>query len=217
MKLSDLLFIVSVMSFSCTGETKSNIKTNGEVVMTTSTKLDTATFGAGCFWCVEAIFQRLKGVQSVSSGYSGGIVDNPTYKEVCSGTTGHAEVCQIVFDPQQITYVDLLQAFFSSHDPTTLNRQGNDEGTQYRSAIFFHNDEQKALAEKTKKELNTAAAFDSPIVTEIVPFKKFYKAEDYHQNYFNENGNQPYCTFVIRPKLEKFKKVFKEKLKPEEK
>lgn len=184
--------------------------------MVTSAKHDTATFGAGCFWCVEAVFQRLKGVQSVTSGYAGGTVDNPTYREVCSGTTGHAEVCQIIFDPEQITYIDLLQAFFSSHDPTTLNRQGADKGTQYRSAIFYHNDEQKVLAEKTKKELNEAGAFDNPIVTEIVPCAKFYKAEDYHQNYFNDNGDQPYCSFIIRPKLEKFRKVFKEKLKPEE-
>ncbi len=180
-----------------------------------SAKLDTATFGAGCFWCVEAVFQRLKGVQSVASGYSGGQTDNPTYREVCSGTTGHAEVCQIMYDPQVITFTDLLQAFFSSHDPTTMNRQGNDVGTQYRSAIFYHSEEQKTLAEKAKKELNDAKAFENPIVTEIAPFTKFYKAEDYHQNYYNENGEQPYCAFVIRPKLEKFKKVFKEKLKPE--
>lgn len=216
MKLIFLALTVSLALFSCAKESKSNTKTNGEMIMTTNAKLDTATFGAGCFWCVEAVFQRLKGVHSVASGYSGGTVDNPTYKEVCSGTTGHAEVCQIVFDPGQITYTDMLQAFFSSHDPTTLNRQGNDEGTQYRSAIFYHNDEQRALAEKAKKELNAAKAFDNPIVTEIAPFTKFYKAEDYHQNYYNENGNQPYCSFVIRPKLEKFKKVFKDKLKPEE-
>lgn len=215
MKLIFLALTVSLALFSCAKETKSNTKTNGEKTMTTSAKLDTATFGAGCFWCVEAVFQRLKGVHSVASGYSGGTVDNPTYKEVCSGTTGHAEVCQIAFDPQQISYTDMLQAFFSSHDPTTLNRQGNDEGTQYRSAIFYHNDEQRALAEKAKKELNAAKAFDNPIVTEIAPFTKFYKAEDYHQNYYNENGDQPYCSFVIRPKLEKFKKVFKDKLKPE--
>lgn len=215
MKFVFPLFLLTFALISCAKESKSNTKTNGEMMMMTNAKLDTATFGAGCFWCVEAVFQRLKGVQSVTSGYSGGSVDNPTYKEVCSGTTGHAEVCQIAFDPQQIGYVDLLQAFFSSHDPTTLNRQGNDEGTQYRSAIFYHNEEQKRLAEKVKKELNDAKAFENPIVTEIAPFKKFYKAEDYHQNYYNENGNQPYCAFVIRPKLEKFKKVFKEKLKPE--
>ena len=216
MKPYSVLCILFLAVLSCTGESKSNPKTNGAIMTNISVKLDTATFGAGCFWCVEAVFQRLKGVHSVTSGYSGGKKDNPTYNEVCSGTTGHAEVCQIAFDPQQITYTDLLQAFFSSHDPTTLNRQGNDEGTQYRSAIFYHNDDQKTLAEKTKKELNDAKAFDNPIVTEIAPFTKFFKAEDYHQNYFNENGNQPYCSFVIRPKLEKFKKVFKDKLKPEE-
>ena len=215
MKLFSLFLTLSVIFLSCTQETKSNPKTNGEVMTNVNAKLDTATFGAGCFWCVEAVFQRLKGVQSVASGYSGGKTNNPTYREVCSGMTGHAEVCQITFDPEQITFTDLLQAFFSSHDPTTLNRQGNDEGTQYRSAIFYHNEEQKTLAEKAKKELNEAKAFENPIVTEIAPFIKFFKAEDYHQNYYNENGNQPYCAFVIKPKLEKFKKVFKEKLKPE--
>ncbi|KAB2880609.1 peptide-methionine (S)-S-oxide reductase MsrA [bacterium] len=184
--------------------------------MTTTTKPDTATFGAGCFWCVEAVFQRLKGVTSVTSGYSGGKTENPTYKDICSGTTGHAEVCQIEFDSEQITYAELLQAFFSSHDPTTLNQQGADRGTQYRSAIFYHDDDQKTLAEKIKHELDTAGVFNDPIVTEIVPFSKFYKAEDYHQNYFNDNGNQPYCAVVIRPKLDKFRKVFKEKLKTEE-
>ncbi|MBL7958794.1 peptide-methionine (S)-S-oxide reductase MsrA [bacterium] len=185
--------------------------------MTTRTKSDTATFGAGCFWCVEAVFQRLKGVTSVTSGYSGGKTENPTYKEICSGTTGHAEVCQIEFDSEQITYSELLQAFFSSHDPTTLNQQGADRGTQYRSVIFYHNEDQKNLAEKIKHELDTAGVFNDPIVTEIVPLLKFYKAEDYHQNYFNDNGNQPYCAVVIRPKLDKFRKVFKEKLKTEEK
>ena len=192
------------------------LKTIGEFIMTTTTKPDTATFGAGCFWCVEAVFQRLKGVTSVTSGYSGGKTENPTYKDICSGTTGHAEVCQIEFDSEQITYAELLQAFFSSHDPTTLNQQGADRGTQYRSAIFYHDDDQKTLAEKIKHELDTAGVFNDPIVTEIVPFSKFYKAEDYHQNYFNDNGNQPYCAVVIRPKLDKFRKVFKEKLKTEE-
>lgn len=181
-----------------------------------SNPLDTATFGAGCFWCVEAVFQRLKGVQSVASGYSGGHVDNPTYQQVCSGQTGHAEVCHIAYDPKQISFLELLEVFFQTHDPTTLNQQGADHGTQYRSAIFYHNDEQKRLAEKVKNELNASGAFSNPIVTEITPFKKFYKAEDYHQNYFNDNGKQPYCSFVIKPKLEKFKKVFKEKLKKEE-
>ena len=176
-------------------------------------KLDTATFGAGCFWCVEAVFQNLKGVQSIISGYSGGSVPNPTYKQVCDGTTGHAEACQIMFDPKEISYTELLEVFWKTHDPTTLNRQGHDAGTQYRSAIFYHDDEQKKLAEHYKKELDASGAFDAPIVTEIVPYKNFYKAEAYHQNYYNDNTMQPYCMFVIRPKVEKFKKVFKDKLK----
>lgn len=172
-----------------------------------------ATFGSGCFWCTEAIFQNLDGVTKVVSGYSGGKVKNPTYKEVCSGMTGHAEVIQVTYDPAKITYDELLEVFWETHDPTTLNRQGNDEGTQYRSAVFYHNDQQKKLAESYKKKLDAAGAFDNPIVTEISPFTAFYKAEDYHQNYYNLNGNAPYCSFIIRPKLEKFKKVFKEKLK----
>ncbi|MBI1803362.1 MAG: peptide-methionine (S)-S-oxide reductase MsrA [Ignavibacteriae bacterium] len=178
-----------------------------------STTVDTATFAAGCFWCVEAIFQNLKGVRSIVSGYSGGHVPNPNYKQVCTDTTGHAEACQIAFDPKEISYAELLEVFWKVHDPTTLNRQGNDEGTQYRSAIFYHNDEQRTLAEHYKKELDASGAFNAPIVTEIVPFTNFFKAEDYHQNYFNENGNQPYCKFVIQPKVEKFKAVFKTKLK----
>ena len=178
-----------------------------------TTTLDTATFASGCFWCVEAVFQELKGVQSVVSGYTGGSVANPSYEEVCSGSTGHAEACQIVYDPKVISYPELLEVFWKTHDPTTLNRQGNDSGTQYRSAIFYHNDEQKKLSEHYKKELDSSGAFDAPIVTEIVPFTKFYKAEGYHQNYFNEHGAQPYCIFVIKPKVEKFKKAFKNKLK----
>lgn len=176
-------------------------------------KTDTATFAAGCFWCVEAIFQELKGVQSVTSGYTGGTVKNPSYREVCTGATGHAEACMIIYDPSVITYDALLEAFWASHDPTTLNRQGADQGTQYRSAIFYHNEQQKQLAEAYKAKLNSEKAFDKPIVTEISPAGIFYKAEDDHQNYFNENGNAPYCTFVIVPKLEKFRKVFKDKLK----
>jgi peptide-methionine (S)-S-oxide reductase len=174
---------------------------------------DTATFGAGCFWCVEAVFQQLEGVISVSSGYSGGSIKDPTYKEVCSGLTGHAEVCQIVFDPTKISYADLLQAFWMSHDPTTLNRQGNDVGTQYRSVIYYHDQHQKELAEQYKKQLDASHAYPDPVVTEISPIGPFYKAEDYHQNYFNENGDQPYCQFVVKPKVDKFRKVFKDKLK----
>lgn len=178
-----------------------------------STNTDTATFAAGCFWCVEAVFQELKGVNSVTSGYTGGKIKNPSYREVCTGMTGHAEACQIVYDPKVISYAELLEAFWGSHDPTTLNRQGADQGTQYRSAIFYHNDQQKQLAEDYKAKLNSEMAFDKPVVTEISLAGDFYKAEDYHQNYFNENGNAPYCTFVIIPKLEKFRKVFKDKLK----
>lgn len=181
--------------------------------MSTNSTKDTATFGAGCFWCVEAQFQLLDGVLLVESGYSGGDIKNPSYKEVCTGRTGHAEVCRIVYDNTKISYDELLAAFWQSHDPTQLNRQGNDVGTQYRSVIFYHNEQQKMLAEKYKKELNDSKAWDNPIVTEISPIKNFYKAEDYHQNYFNQNGDQPYCSFVVAPKVEKFKKVFKDKLK----
>jgi peptide-methionine (S)-S-oxide reductase len=175
--------------------------------------IDTATFGAGCFWCIEAIFQRLEGVISVKSGYSGGTVKNPSYKEVCSGVTGHAEVTQITYDKRKISFDELLEVFWKTHDPTTLNSQGNDFGTQYRSAVFYHNEEQKQKAEKYKKELNEAKVYPNPIVTEIRPFTVFYPAEDYHQNYYNQNGSQGYCKFVIQPKVEKFEKVFKSKLK----
>ncbi|MFP4089232.1 MAG: peptide-methionine (S)-S-oxide reductase MsrA [Cyclobacteriaceae bacterium] len=175
--------------------------------------MEKATFGNGCFWCTEAIFQNLKGVEKVVSGYSGGHVENPTYKQVCTGTTGHAEVIHLEYNPSVITYDELLEVFWKTHDPTTPNRQGNDIGPQYRSAVFYHNEEQRDKAEKYKKELNAAGAYDNPIVTEITAFEKFYPAEDYHQNYFNLNGSQPYCSFVIRPKVEKFEKVFKDKLK----
>lgn len=175
--------------------------------------LETATFGAGCFWCVEAVFQRLDGVESVASGYSGGHVDKPTYRQVCDGTTGHAEVIQIQFDPSKISYEDLLYVFWRTHDPTTLNRQGNDQGTQYRSVIFYHNESQRAAAEKSKKETDAAHVWPDPMVTEISAFKNFFKAEDYHQNYYNDNQDQPYCRFVIDPKIQKLKKEFKDKLK----
>ena len=174
--------------------------------------LQVATFGSGCFWCTEAIFQNLIGVEKVESGYMGGKSKNPTYKEVCSGLSGHAEVIQLTYDPKKVSYDELLEIFWKTHDPTTLNKQGADEGTQYRSVIFYHSDEQKILAEQYKKGLTEARAFDRSIVTEITPASPFYKAEDYHQNYYNLNGNAPYCTFVIQPKVEKFKKVFKEKL-----
>lgn len=207
--------VVGLMTLaSCTQQAQNQTTGNNQQKATMETKgLETATFGAGCFWCVEAIFQRLDGVISVSSGYAGGSVPNPTYEQVCSGKTGHAEVAQIVYDPSKLSYDELLKAFWSTHDPTTLNRQGNDVGTQYRSAIFYHSNEQRELAEKYKKELDASKVWSSPIVTEIVPLKEFYKAENYHQNYYNSNKAQPYCMFVIAPKLEKFRKVFEKKLK----
>ncbi|CAN5802628.1 peptide-methionine (S)-S-oxide reductase MsrA [soil metagenome] len=179
----------------------------------TGSKTDTATFGTGCFWCTEAIFQQLEGVVKVTSGYSGGKVANPTYKQVCTGTTGHAECLNIIYDPAKITFDELLEVFWQVHDPTTLNRQGNDIGTQYRSVVFYHNQQQKELVEKYKTELNKSGAWENPVVTTLEPMGKFYPAEDYHQNYYNDNIEQGYCQFVIRPKLEKFQKVFKSKLK----
>ncbi|MCB0522129.1 MAG: peptide-methionine (S)-S-oxide reductase MsrA [Lewinellaceae bacterium] len=175
-------------------------------------KLETATFGAGCFWCVEAIFQDLKGVQSVASGYSGGKGDNPSYREVCSGTTGHAEVIQVVYDPAVISFENLVKVFFTTHDPTTLNRQGADAGTQYRSVIFYHDETQKEVAGRLKKEF-APTLWDNPIVTEISPFTKFFKAEDYHQNYYNDNPDQGYCRIVINPKVQKFRKMYADLLK----
>lgn len=206
-----LVILALLLVTGCKSNTTKNIKEMDITIKGINT--DTATFAAGCFWCVEAVFQELKGVHSVTSGYTGGKIKNPTYREVCSGLTGHAEACQIVYDPEVISYDDLLEAFWSSHDPTTLNRQGADQGTQYRSAIFYHNEQQRELAKAYKSKLNSEMAFDKPVVTEINSAGIFYKAEDYHQNYFNENGNAPYCTFVIVPKLEKFRKVFKDKLK----
>ena len=176
-------------------------------------KLNIATLGGGCYWCTEAQYQLLDGVISVTSGFSGGTVKNPSYREVCDGRTGHAEVVQVVFDTTKLNYSDILHAFFKSHDPTQLNRQGNDIGTQYRSVIFYHNEEQHKIAEQIKNELDKSGAYNDPVVTEISPFTVFYKAEDYHQNYFNQNGDQPYCQFVVAPKVEKFRKVFKDKLK----
>lgn len=179
----------------------------------TNHKTETATFGAGCFWCTEAIYTRLKGVISVTSGYAGGDIPDPSYESVCSGTTGHAEVTQIVYDPDIISYEELLEVFWHSHDPTTLNRQGNDIGTQYRSVVFYHNDAQKNAAEKLKMELHDSREFHHPIVTEITAYTNFYPAEDYHQDYFKFHGTAPYCHMVVRPKVEKFEKHFKEKLK----
>ena len=169
-------------------------------------EMQKATFGAGCFWCVEAVFERLEGVVDVIPGYSGGHKNNPTYKEICTGMTGHAEVAQITFDPKIITFDNLLNMFWKSHDPTTRNRQGNDIGTQYRSAIFYHNNEQKTIAEESKNKVDNSNIFSNPIVTEITKLEKFWVAEDYHNNYYNNNMNQPYCKFIIKPKLDKLEK-----------
>ncbi|MDX1827955.1 MAG: peptide-methionine (S)-S-oxide reductase MsrA [Lutibacter sp.] len=181
-----------------------------------TTNLETATLANGCFWCTEAIFQRLKGVESVVSGYTGGDIKNPTYSEVSSGSTGHAEAIEITFNPDIISFQEILDVFFSTHDPTTLNRQGYDVGTQYRSAIFYHSETQKEVAEKFIKALTDAKVFDKKIVTQIVPFKEFYRAESYHQNYYNNNKTQGYCRAVINPKLEKFIKKYKDKLKKDQ-
>ncbi len=175
-------------------------------------KTEIATFGAGCFWCVEAVFEELRGVVRVESGYSGGSVPNPAYREVCSGTTGHAEVCQVHFDPTQISYAEILEVFWMTHDPTTLNRQGADAGTQYRSSIFYHSDEQRRIAEQSKAQV-APELWDDPIVTEITPFDRFYPAEDYHQDYYRLNRAEPYCVMVIAPKLKKFRSRFADKRK----
>lgn len=176
-------------------------------------KNEIAILGAGCFWCIETIFQQLNGVESVQSGYTGGHIKNPAYKEVCNGTTGHAEVAKIVFNPEIISFSEILEVFWKVHDPTTLNRQGGDVGTQYRSAIFYTSETQKELAEKYKSELDQVGAYANPIVTEITAFDIFYPAEDYHNDYFNLHGDEQYCRLVIQPKVEKFKKVFNDKLK----
>lgn len=191
-------------------QTKAVSKATTETMQ--NSNLSLATLGNGCFWCTEAIFQQLKGVESVASGYSGGQVKNPSYREVCDGTTGHAECLQIQFDPSVISYEKLLEVFFTTHDPTTLNRQGADVGTQYRSVIFYHDEEQRAIAERVKKEF-APTIWDNPIVTEITTFDKFYKAEDYHQNYFNDNPNQGYCRIVINPKVQKFREKYASLLK----
>ncbi len=211
-QLFSCCLLIAFSLSACARQKKENQNPTSSKPMST-TNLDTATFGAGCFWCVEAQFQMLDGVESVQSGFSGGTVKNPSYREVCEGTTGHAEVCQILYDSTKLSYEEMLEAFWKSHDPTQLNRQGNDVGTQYRSVIYYHNDQQRKLAEEYKKKLNDSGAYDAPVVTEISPFTVFYKAEDYHQNYFNQNGDAPYCSFVIQPKVEKFRKVFKDRLK----
>ena len=218
------ILFISVVSFmglsSCAQKDNNSKKKKETKIMTTSTAnsstpltMDTATFGTGCFWCTEAIFQQLEGVEKVTSGYSGGSVPNPSYEQVCSKTTGHAECLNIMYDPKKISFDELLEVFWQTHDPTTLNRQGADVGTQYRSVVFYHNEEQKAKTAKYKAALDKSGAFDNPIVTTLEPFTIFYAAEEHHQNYYNSNGSQGYCQFVIRPKVEKFEKVFKSKLK----
>lgn len=214
MKIVFLLIFAVAGFVACASKEKKQIDFLASPVhIINSDSMETATFGSGCFWCTEAIFQRLKGVKSATSGYSGGTTKNPTYQEVCSGTTGHAEVVQLTFDPREVSYDELLEVFWKTHDPTTLNRQGADVGTQYRSVIFYHNDQQKKKAEFYRQELEKEAIYKDPIVTQIVPFTEFFKAEDYHQNYYNQNPEQGYCSFVITPKLEKFEKVFKNRLK----
>lgn len=207
------LFLVIILAFiSCAkGTTTNTMQPPTDTIA--SSRLDTATFALGCFWCTEAKFMELKGVVKVVNGFAGGKTTHPSYEQVCSGTTGHAEACNIIYDAQQIDYAELLKAFFTAHDPTQLNRQGNDIGTQYRSAIFYHNPQQRKEAEFYIRRLNEAQAYSKPIVTELAPFTVFYRAEDYHQNYYNQNKNQPYCRYVIQPELEKFKKAFAKKLK----
>lgn len=205
--------LINFTHISCGNSTKTKINQSmSNPIQPVDAKLDTITLGAGCFWCVEAVYQRVKGVVSVTSGYMGGKMKNPTYREVCSGLTGHAEVCQLTYDPKIVSFDTILEVFWQTHDPTTLNRQGADAGTQYRSAIFFHSEAQKIAAEAWKNRLNGQKVFPNPIVTEIKEMSTFYVAEDYHQNYFNQNGEQPYCQIVIKPKMDKFLKSFKNKL-----
>ncbi|GHN01257.1 peptide methionine sulfoxide reductase MsrA [Cytophagales bacterium WSM2-2] len=203
-KLTVLAVVLSISALTGVAQKKSTMD---------ASELKTATFGAGCFWCTEAVFLNVQGVSKVVSGYSGGKVKNPSYREVCTGLTGHAEVTQITYDPKKVSFEELLEVFWNTHDPTTLNRQGADEGTQYRSAVFYTDDEQKKIAEQYKKQLEASHVYKNPIVTEISPLINFYSAEDYHQNYYALNPNEGYCQYVIRPKVEKFKKQFAAKLK----
>lgn len=208
-----LMNVLIVLSFISCAQQHPKKKIKPMTDTNNNIKTDTADFGEGCFWCTEAFFQRLNGVISVRSGYAGGHVENPTYEEVCDKTTGHAEIARIIFDPSIISYDELLEVFWKTHDPTTLNQQGADKGPQYRSVIFYHSPKQKEKAEKYKAALDKSGAWDKPIVTAIEPFKNYYPAENYHQNYYNDNQNQGYCRFVIQPKIDKFEKVFKDKLK----
>lgn len=206
------IFVFGVSGACSPRQNKASVDFNSKKQKDMNDSTSIATFGAGCFWCVEACFSEMKGVKQVLSGYMGGKTQNPTYKDVCTGLTGHAEVAQIVFDPSQVSYEELLEVFWFVHDPTTLNRQGNDIGTQYRSVVYFHSEGQKELAEFYKKKLNESGAYSTPVVTEIAPASEFYVAEDYHQGYYKENSSQPYCAAVVRPKVEKFRKAFAEKI-----
>jgi peptide-methionine (S)-S-oxide reductase len=208
MKWMSIITIIFAFSSCSNAQIDENKKMINE-----SKNMDTITLGAGCFWCIEAVFSELKGVESVVAGYAGGFVKNPSYKEVCSGTTGHAEVAQITYNSSLISLGDILEVFWKTHDPTTLNRQGADVGTQYRSAIFYHNDKQGNEAKSYKVQLIDSEAWENPIVTEILPISNYSAAENYHQNYYSQNPGNSYCTFVIQPKLDKFRKVFASKLK----
>lgn len=214
MPVKSLFFVLIIYLFTAGA---SSVEEDGRnnAIQTDMAKEEKATFGAGCFWCVEAVFKRVKGVQSVVSGYSGGRRDEASYRIVSTGETGHAEAVQVTYDPELIQYDDLLQIFWRTHDPTTLNRQGADVGPQYRSVVFYHDDFQRERAEYYKKKLDESGIFDDPIVTEISPFEAFYEAEDYHQNYFENNPGQGYCQLVIRPKIDKFKSIFEDKLREE--
>lgn len=213
LKITFTTLLIMISFISC-NESKSQANEEMKNIMNDKNpNLETATFGSGCFWCTEAIFERVNGVVAVVSGYSGGTVEDPSYKEVCDGTTGHAECTQITFDSAIVSYDELLEIFWKTHNPTTLNKQGNDVGTQYRSVIFYHNDAQKQKAEFYKNKLTEEKIWEKPIITEITKFDKFYPAEDYHQEYYDNNPNQGYCSFVITPKVEKFEKIFKDKLK----
>ena len=210
---SSLCLAIVFGCFSCTVAQPPKVKAKASKVENTDSKeLAKATFGGGCFWCVEAVFENMKGVKEVISGYEGGTVKNPTYQQVCTKLTGHAEVCQIIYDPEVVDFKDLLAVFWKTHDPTTLNRQGNDYGPQYRSVIFYHDDEQRKIAEEYKEKLDKSGAFRSKIVTEITKTEVFYPAEDYHQDYFRKNPADRYCNAVARPKIEKFKKIFPDKV-----
>lgn len=210
-----IMSILGLMMMACTeGRQNTEMESNTETKeMKIAEDRAVITLGGGCFWCTEAVFQRLKGVDTVISGYMGGTVKNPSYREICTGTTGHAEVIQVIYNPKMLTVTEILEVFFATHDPTTLNRQGADVGTQYRSVVFYHNEEQRKTTEEIIQELNKAKIYNSPIVTQVAKADVFYPAEDYHQNYYNLNSNQSYCAYVITPKLEKFQKVFRDKLK----